>query len=69
MSATDSQLRAVVEAIDARDPESDSLYRYTREQLVQMAARALKATMDTRSPNDEHDRRRRRDAGDEHRRR
>jgi hypothetical protein len=37
-------LRAVVEAIDARDPETDSLFRYSRVELIQMAARVLKET-------------------------
>jgi hypothetical protein len=67
MSATDSQLRAVLEAIDARDPETDSLYRYTREELVQMADRVLKEIPKERIPDDS-DRRRRREAADAGRR-
>jgi hypothetical protein len=66
-SATLRRLRAVVEAIDARDPESDSSWRYSREELVQMAARVLRETPLIKES--EHDMRRRRTADDEQRRR
>jgi len=72
MSKTDTaairRLRAVVAAIDARDPESDSSWRYRREELVQMAARVLKEIplIKERVPDD-HARRLRRTADDERR--
>jgi hypothetical protein len=59
-------LRAVVAAIDARDPESDCSWRYSREELVQMASRVLKETPVIKES--EHDMRRRRTAHDDRRR-